>query len=114
MYHGNASLSAKGPLSVAVPGEIKGYQKAKEMFGNPSVSWESLIRPSIDLARNGIPVTFSKANALRGCSDRSKIELLQKRMAREIFPAKFSIFQFFSNSNDKILNFKKIAVFLLK
>ena len=87
MYHGNASLSAKGPLSVAVPGEIKGYQKAKEMFGNPSVSWESLIRPSIDLARNGIPVTFSKAEALRGCSDRSKILqiCLDGNISSEIF-----------------------------
>ena len=40
---------------------IKGYQKAKELFGNPLVSWESLIQPSIELARKGIPVTFSKA-----------------------------------------------------
>ena len=69
MYHGNASLSVKGPLSVAIPGEIKGYQKAKEMFGNPSVSWESLIRPSINLARNGITVTFSKADALKSSKD---------------------------------------------
>ena len=53
-------FSSKGPLAVAVPGEIKGYYKAKELFGNPSVSWESLIRPSINLAREGIPVTFSK------------------------------------------------------
>ena len=60
MYHGDADLSSKGPLAVAVPGEIKGYHKAKELFGNPAVSWESLIRPSINLAREGIPVTFSK------------------------------------------------------
>ena len=46
---------------MAIPGEIKGYQKAKELFGNPLVTWESLIQPSIDLARKGIPVTFSKA-----------------------------------------------------
>lgn len=65
MYHGNPRLSSVGGLSVAVPGEIKGYAKAKELFGNPSVSWESLIRPSIELARSGIPVTFSKATALQ-------------------------------------------------
>ena len=61
MFHGDASLSSSGALSVAIPGEIKGYQKAKEMFGNPAVSWESLIQPSIELARMGISVTFSKA-----------------------------------------------------
>ena len=61
MFHGDASLSSSGGLSVAIPGEIKGYAKAKEMFGNPAVSWESLIQPSIELARKGIPVTFSKA-----------------------------------------------------
>ena len=61
MFHGDPSLSSTGALSVAIPGEIKGYQKAKEMFGNPLVSWESLIQPSIELARKGIPVTFSKA-----------------------------------------------------
>jgi len=64
MFHGDASLSSSGGLSVAIPGEIKGYAKAKEMFGNPAVSWESLIQPSIELARKGIPVTFSKAKAL--------------------------------------------------
>ena len=61
MFHGDASLSSSGGLSVGIPGEIKGYAKAKEMFGNPAVSWESLIQPSIELARKGIPVTFSKA-----------------------------------------------------
>jgi len=64
MFHSDPSLSSSGALSVAIPGEIKGYQKAKEMFGNPLVSWESLIQPSIELARKGIPVTFSKAKAL--------------------------------------------------
>ena len=60
-------FSSKGPLAVAVPGEIKGYYKAKELFGNPSVSWESLIRPSINLAREGIPVTFSKGMHVNYC-----------------------------------------------
>ena len=37
MYHSNATLSANGGLAVGVPGEIKGYHKAKELFGNPKV-----------------------------------------------------------------------------
>ncbi len=81
MFHSNASLSASGGLSVAVPGEIKGYAKAKELFGNPQVPWERLIQPSIDLARNGIPVTFSKASALAG----SKEAIFRDPGMREIY-----------------------------
>ena len=73
MFHGDASLSSSGGLSVAIPGEIKGYAKAKEMFGNPAVSWESLIQPSIELARKGIPVTFSKARCHISIFDDRKI-----------------------------------------
>ena len=70
-----------GGLAVAVPGEIMGYARAKELFGNPAVSWESLIQPSIDLARNGIPVTFSHASNLEG----SKSSILKDPGMREIF-----------------------------
>ena len=73
MFHGDASLSSSGGLSVGIPGEIKGYAKAKEMFGNPAVSWESLIQPSIELARKGIPVTFSKARCHISIFDDRKI-----------------------------------------
>ena len=76
MFHGDASLSSSGGLSVAIPGEIKGYAKAKEMFGNPAVSWESLIQPSIELARKGIPVTFSKARCHISIFDDRKIFFL--------------------------------------
>ena len=76
MFHGDASLSSSGGLSVAIPGEIKGYAKAKEMFGNPAVSWESLIQPSIELARKGIPVTFSKAQFHISIFDDRKIFFL--------------------------------------
>jgi len=71
MFHGNAKLSSEGAMAVAIPGEIRGWAKAKELFGNDDVSWESLIRPSIKLCREGIPVTFSKALALS--SSKAKI-----------------------------------------
>ena len=61
----------QGAMAVAIPGEIRGWAKAKELFGNDDVSWESLIRPSIKLCREGIPVTFSKALALS--SSKAKI-----------------------------------------
>ena len=73
MFHGNAKLSSEGALAVAIPGEVRGWAKAKELFGNPDVSWESLIRPTIKLCREGIPVTFSKAIALS-----SNVEKIRK------------------------------------
>ena len=54
----------KGPLSVAVPGEVKGYFAAKQKYGNPLVSWSSLIEPSIQMAEQGIRVSWSLAEAL--------------------------------------------------
>ncbi len=53
-----------GPLSTAVPGEVVGYHEAKTKFGNPAVSWESLIQPTIDLCERGLPVTESLSKAL--------------------------------------------------
>lgn len=65
MFHGNPELSKKGPLAIAVPGQVRGYYEAKLRFGNPDVSWASLVQPAIDLARNGITVSWSAAKALR-------------------------------------------------
>jgi gamma-glutamyltranspeptidase/glutathione hydrolase/leukotriene-C4 hydrolase len=49
---------------VAVPGEIRGYFEAKQKYGNPEVSWASLIEPSIRMAKTGIRVSWSAAAAL--------------------------------------------------
>jgi len=51
-------------LSVAVPGEVRGYFTAKSKYGNPNVTWASLIDPSIKMAENGIRVSWSLAEAL--------------------------------------------------
>ena len=64
MFKDNPNLSSEGALAVAVPGEVRGWAKAKELFGNPEITWESLIRPTIKLCREGIPVTFSKGSFL--------------------------------------------------
>ena len=53
-----------GALSAAVPGEIKGYWEAKQRYGNPDISWGSLIQPSIDMARNGIEQSDSAYGGL--------------------------------------------------
>ena len=51
--------------SVAVPGEVAGYWAARQRFGNPDISWSRIMQPSIDLAREGIPVSRTLAEKLR-------------------------------------------------
>ena len=58
----------KGPLAVAIPGEIKGYAAAKERYGNPEISWQRLVQPSVDMCRNGVEVSESLAGSLQGNS----------------------------------------------
>lgn len=81
MFHGDPSLSASGPLAMAVPGEIRGYYEAKKRFGNPNVTWMSLIQPSIDMARNGIKVSWSQLKYLKMQKDK----ILADPGMREIF-----------------------------
>ena len=59
-------IAIAGPLSIGVPGEIRGYYEAKEKYGNPEISWMSLIQPTIDMCQRGIEVSFSAAEALKG------------------------------------------------
>lgn len=44
-----------GPLSIATPGELKGYWELHKRFG--SMKWKDLIQPAIDLCEGGIEVT---------------------------------------------------------
>jgi len=66
MFHGNSSLSSKGALAVAVPGEIAGYWEARRLYGNQSLSWRRLMQPTIDMCRNGIPVSWTIADTIAG------------------------------------------------
>jgi gamma-glutamyltranspeptidase / glutathione hydrolase / leukotriene-C4 hydrolase len=43
----NLSDKTKGGLSVAVPGEIKGYWQAHQMFGK--LKWSKLFQPAIEM-----------------------------------------------------------------
>lgn len=49
------ATSANGILSLAVPGELKGYGDMHKKFGR--VPWKTIIQPSIDLCRNGYNVS---------------------------------------------------------
>lgn len=49
-----------GPLAVGVPGTVAGMWLAHQRLG--SLPWSDLVQPAIDLARNGIPITYSLAS----------------------------------------------------
>jgi gamma-glutamyltranspeptidase/glutathione hydrolase/leukotriene-C4 hydrolase len=56
MFCGDSSLSTKGGLAVAVPGELKGYWEVYKKYGG-KVPWRDVVQPTIDLCNDGILVT---------------------------------------------------------
>lgn len=62
MYGGNATLMQKGGLSVAVPGELKGYWEAWSQYGK--LEWKRLFQPTVELCEKGIPVNAYVASAI--------------------------------------------------
>ncbi|CAG7717359.1 unnamed protein product [Allacma fusca] len=80
MFEGNATWSSKGSLSVAVPGELKGYWEIYKKFGG-GVKWETLFQPTIKLCEDGFEVDSHTANALQVRRD----DILTEPTMAEIF-----------------------------
>ena len=51
-----------GGLSIAVPGELRGFEYAWERFG--VLSWEELFEPAIRIATDGIAISKTVADAI--------------------------------------------------
>ena len=89
-------LSMIGGLSVGVPGTIAGIFEAHEKFGTLTV--EEIIKPVIDLAKNGVIVTENQINRIN--ENRKYFQLVNK--SQILFDNNFQ-------KNDTIKNLKLAA-----
>ncbi|XP_046389921.1 scoloptoxin SSD14-like [Ischnura elegans] len=62
LFKGNSDKSKKGPLAVAVPGEMKGYWDAHKRFGK--LPWAEVIQPALDICETGYNMTKHQADSV--------------------------------------------------
>lgn len=59
----NSNDSMRGPLAVAIPGELKGYHLAHQKWGK--LNWTDLFEDAIDIAMEGFEVSEHLATAIK-------------------------------------------------
>ncbi|XP_046440696.1 scoloptoxin SSD14-like isoform X1 [Daphnia pulex] len=64
MFKGNSTISQRGGLAVAVPGELAGYWAAHQEYGK--LPWSRLVLPTAEMVEKGVPVNSHQANSLQG------------------------------------------------
>jgi gamma-glutamyltranspeptidase/glutathione hydrolase len=62
--------SIEGWRASGVPGSVRGFELAHSKYGRKS--WAELLRPAVELARNGFPVSYGLAESLRGARNLTK------------------------------------------
>lgn len=70
--------SVLGYRAAGVPGTVRGLEYASRKFGR--LKWAALVRPAVELARNGFPLTYQQAQSLRNAK-----ELAQFPESKRIF-----------------------------
>lgn len=79
MFVGNSTLLQSGPLSVAIPGELKAYWAVHQKHGK--LPWSELVQPTIDLCKNGFPVGKHLEDKIQG----KRSQLLNEPSLKEVF-----------------------------
>ncbi|KAK6191461.1 hypothetical protein SNE40_003146 [Patella caerulea] len=85
-----------GPLSIAVPGEVKVYWAAHQKYGK--IPWKDLFVPAIKMARDGIPLSASAARGLR-----IKSAYLAKNLNTTLYQSYPELCKIFCDENGEIL-----------
>jgi gamma-glutamyltranspeptidase/glutathione hydrolase len=62
-YPGRTDMPETGPMSVSVPGAVRGWAEALRRFG--TISWQEALQPAVDLARRGLPVSARLSEDIR-------------------------------------------------
>ena len=75
-----------GPLAVGVPGTVAGLYLAHQRLG--SMAWSDLVQPAVELARNGIPITYSLQTGLKEAPAACvSIRLLPENSSKQMDPS---------------------------
>ena len=75
LYGSEANVNHIGAKSVGVPGTVAGLYLAHQKYG--SLRWTDLLQPSIDLAENGFPLSYSLFSSATFFKAKSPVPFLQ-------------------------------------